>query len=140
MRKLFLFLTCAMLALAAENRPADEKAVRAAVDQFNEAARKGDEAALEKLLDEDLIYGHSSAKIENKAECIGALVKGKPNFVPDPGSTVQLYGGTAVVHGRMTAHNMQGGKATQIPLDFIQVWVKRGKDWRMVTRHTARVQ
>ena len=125
--------------LVAGSAPASEKAVRAAIDQFNEAARTGNEATLNKLLSSDLIYGHSNAKIETKAEAVGALVKSKPNFVLEPGSTVQVYGNTAVVHGKMTAHNVTNGQPTKTPLDFIMVWVKDGSGWHMVTRHTTRL-
>jgi len=131
-----LFLLSAATLLAAS---ADEQAVRAALAQFNEAARKGDSATLEKLLGADLIYGHSSALIENKAECIAALVKGKPDFQMAPEVHVNLYGNTAVVHGRMTAHVVQNGTPNKIPLDLLQVWVKSGNTWRMVARHTTRL-
>ena len=139
MKALVTLCVAALMLCAAENRPADEKAVRAALDRFNEAAKQGNEATLNKLLSNDLIYGHSNAKIENKSECVGALVKSKPNFVLEPGSTVQVYGKTAVVHGKMVAHNVANGQPTRTPLDFIMVWVKDGSDWQMVTRHTTRL-
>jgi ketosteroid isomerase-like protein len=123
----------------AESHPAEEKAVREALRQFNEAAKAGDGAALDRLLDAELIYGHSNALVEDKAACIAALVASKPEFVVADGATVRIYGKTAVVHGRMVARVVEQGKANQIPLDFVQVWVKRGNNWRMVTRHTVRV-
>ena len=138
MKHLLLVLALSLTALAAGN-PADQKAVLSAVDQFNQAAKAGDTAALEKLLSPDLIYGHSNAKIENKAECIAALGQSKPDFRVSPGATVNIYGNTAVVHGKMTAHLVQNGTPNQIPLDFIQVWVKQGNRWVMVARHTTRL-
>ena len=128
-----------LLSAGAVSAADDEKAVRAAVDQFNDAARKGDETTLNRLLADGLVYGHSSAKIENKGECVKALVKGKPNFTLNPGWTVQLYGKTAVVHGLMNAVNMQDGKPVTIKLDLLQVWVKDGNQWRLAARHTTRV-
>lgn len=139
MRAVLLVAVAACLCFAAENRPADEKAVREALDQFNAAARTGDAATLDRLLHPDLIYGHSSAMIENKATCIKALLAGKPDFVLQPGATVQVYGKTAVVHGQMVANVVQNGKPVRIPLDYVQVWVKEGKFWRMTTRHTTRL-
>jgi hypothetical protein len=126
-RSLFLLGSAVLLTAAS----ADESAVRAAVNQFNDAAHKGDQATLEKLLGNGLIYAHSSAKIETKAECVGALVKSKPNFVLDPGWTVQVYGKSAIVHGKMTAGANR--------LDLLQVWVKEGAGWQMVARHTAKL-
>lgn len=131
-----LFLALSGLLLAADKAPADDQAVRAAVEQFNDAARKGDEATLNKLLSADLIYGHSNAKIENKAECVAALVKSKPDFRMAPGMHVNIYGNTAVVHGKMG--NLTGNPPT-MQLDVLQVWVKSGAGWHMVARHTARI-
>jgi len=135
----FLLLAVAACLCLAENGSADEKAVRESLDQFNAAAKAGNAAKLDKLLHPELIYGHSSAMIEDKAACVKALLAGKPNFVMQPGSTVQVYGKTAVVHGKMIAHVVQQGKPVRIPLDIVQVWVKEGKAWRMVTRHTTRL-
>ena len=128
MKRCLLPLIAAVLLSTA---PAGETAVRAAVNQFNEAAHQGNQATLEKLLASGLVYGHSSAKIENKAECVAALVKSKPNFVLDPGWTVQVYGKSAVVHGKMTAG--------QNRLDLLQVWVQEGGGWQMVARHTTKL-
>jgi ketosteroid isomerase-like protein len=135
-----LFLALSTFVFAADKSASEEQAVRATVQQFNDAARSGDEATLNKLLSPDLIYVHSSAKMENKAECIAALVKGKPDFQLAPGAHVNLYGNTAVVHGRMVANVTQNGSPAKLELDHLQVWVKSGKNWQMVARHTSRVQ
>ncbi|MEZ5356475.1 MAG: nuclear transport factor 2 family protein [Bryobacteraceae bacterium] len=137
MRTVLSLLTCSFLVAAASN-PAAEKAVMAAHDAFNAAAKAGDAASLEKILGDDLVYGHSSAKIENKRQCIDALVKGHPDFRLEPGATVSVYGNTAVLHGLMKAHVNQNGKANVVPLDLLQVWVKTGSRWIMVARHTTR--
>ncbi|MBM3725931.1 MAG: nuclear transport factor 2 family protein [Acidobacteria bacterium] len=129
MKTLLTLLVSACFVLADES--GDQKAVRSAVDSFNAAAKAGDEAGLNKLLGDGLIYAHSNAKIENKAECVAALVKSKPNFALDSGATVQVYGKSAVFHSKMTAG--------QNRLDMIQVWVKNGSAWQMVARHTARL-
>jgi len=122
------------MALAAAS--SDEQAVRAALDKFNEAARNGDAASLDKLLSADLMYAHSNALVEDKAQCIAALVKGRNNFVIEPGLTVKVYGKTGVVHGKMTANP---GKPNAVPLHFLQVWVKDGGGWKMAARHTTRL-
>ena len=139
MKSTLLFLAISGLVWAADKSSSDEQAVRAAVQQFNDAARKGDEATLNKMLSPDLIYTHSNAKLENKAECVAALVKSKPTFQMAPDLHVNLYGNTAVVHGKMTALGMQNGAPTRTELDLLQVWVKSGKSWQMVARHTTRL-
>ncbi|MCC6539338.1 MAG: nuclear transport factor 2 family protein [Bryobacterales bacterium] len=132
-RALFVSLIC--LAMSAFAAPGDEAAVRAAVANLNKAALAGDAATLGKLISEDLMYAHSNAKVENKAECIAALVKAKINFVVEDGLTVKVYGNSAMVHGKMTAHN----GPTKTPLHFMMMWVKDGGAWKLVGRHTAKL-
>ncbi len=135
-RTIFLSLIAAgALTLAADKNSGDEAAVRAAVNQFNAAAHSGDEATLKKLIGDDLMYSHSSAKVENKAECIAALVKSKPNFVLTEGWNVHVYGKSAMVDGKMTAHT----GAAPIPLHFMMMWVKDGNAWKLVGRHTTKL-
>ena len=107
--------------------------------KFNAAALKGDEATLKAIVGDGLIYTHSSGKLENKAECIAALVKSKSNFVMQPHWTVQVYGDSAIVHGHMTAHGMADGKPTETKLDLLMVWVKTPNGWSLVARHTAKL-
>jgi len=133
-----LCLALAATAFAADPK-ADEQAVRAAVARFDDAARKQDRAALDKLLSPDLIYVHSLGKVESKPECIDALLKTKSDFKMAPHATVKLHGNTAVVHARTTSHMMQEGKPAEVPLDMMQVWVKKGNAWQMIARHTLRL-
>ncbi len=117
---------------------AAEEAVRAALARFNAAAKVGDGAALEALLAVDLMYSHSNAKVENKAECIAGLVRSNIDFQQRDGWTVVVYnGGTcAMAHGKMDAHNPGG---VIVPLHFMMMWVKSGENWLLAGRHTAKL-
>jgi ketosteroid isomerase-like protein len=130
-------LAVASLGFAADPK-ADEQAVRTAVKAFDDAARKLDRATLDKLLSPDLIYVHSLGQLENKQQCIEALLKAKIDFQMQPNPTVKLHGDTAVVHARTTSNLMQEGKPAKVPLDMMQVWVRKGSAWQMVARHTNR--
>jgi len=123
-----LFLTAA-LALAD-----DAATVRGMVEKFNSAAKAGDEATLKSLLHDGLLYVHSNGKPENKAECIAAIVKTKPNFVFNPGWTVSVHGRTAIVSAMATNNP---GSPNAIHLHMMQTWVNEG-GWKMVGRHTGR--
>jgi ketosteroid isomerase-like protein len=115
-----------------------EQAVRAALARFNAAAKVGDAAALAALLTEDLMYSHSNAKVENKAECIAALVRSNIDFRERESWTVQVYnGGTcALVHGKMDAYNPGD---IIVPLHFLMTWVKVGEEWLLAGRHTTKL-
>lgn len=124
----------------ADHNPTAEQEVRSAVAAFNHAARSGDAATLDRLLSEDLFYGHSNALMENKAVCIEHLLRGRIDFQDEPGSTVQIYGGTGIFHTKAKAHNPKpDGSVVIVPLDIVQVWVNGSTGWQMVARHTTRL-
>jgi len=131
-----LLLTTLVLALSAAGfaESADEGAVRAAHASFVAAAKAGDAVALGKIFADGLQYSHSNANLETKAQAIAALAKSKGNFeVHD--QTIHVYGKAATIRAKVTAHGANG----PIPLAMLQVWVKNGKDWQMVERHTTRL-
>ena len=113
---------------------ADEAAVRAAHESFVKAAKAGDGAALGKIFADGLQYSHSSAKLETTQEAIAALVKSKGNFEVHS-QTIHVYGKAATIRAKVTAHGANG----DIPLMVLLVWVKNGKNWQMMERHTTRI-
>ena len=115
-----------------------EEAVRSAFASFNAAAKVGDGAALDTLLASDLMYSHSNAKIENKAECIAALVNKNIDFQEREPVTIVVSpdGSSAMLHGKMDAHNVGG---VIVPLHFMMMWVKSGEGWLLLGRHTVKL-
>lgn len=122
------------LGLSAFAESADEAAVRAAHEAYVKAAKAGDASALSKLFAEGLQYSHSGAKLENKAEAVAALVKGKSNFEVH-NQQIKVFGNTATIRAKVTAHNATG----DIPLTILMVWVKNGGAWQLTERQTTRI-
>jgi len=129
---LLILLLTAMPTLA---QSAAEKEVLAAHEAYMVAARAGDTAPLEKLFADELLYSHSNAKLETKAEAIAAIKTGKPNFKLHE-QKVTIYGNTAALRAKATSINPKTG---DIPLSILQLWVKKGKQWQMVQRQTTRL-
>ena len=69
----FMFIAMVQPAFAANS---GDKEVLAAMEGLKAAMLKKDRAALDKIFHPELTYGHSSAKIENKAEAIAHMVDG----------------------------------------------------------------
>jgi len=128
------FLLVLTLGLAAFSQSADEAAVRAAHQAYINAAKAGDAAGLSKLFAENLQYSHSNTNLENKAEAIAALVKGKSNFEVHE-QKVKVFGSAATIRAKVTAHNATG----DIPLTILLVWVKNGGAWQLTERQTTRI-
>jgi ketosteroid isomerase-like protein len=134
MKIAYLFLLTVSLAWTAD-MSGPENAVRAAVASFLQAAQAGDEAALNRMLGTGLIYAHSSGNVQNKTQCMAAIVKTKPRFTFNDGWTVQVYGNSAIVHGKMVSHHTRPEPDSHIGV--LMVWIKEGgNDWQLAARHT----
>jgi hypothetical protein len=116
-----------------------EGAIAAAVEALRKAMVAGDRAALQQLAAEELTYGHSSNRLENKAEFIEALASGKGGFsaIELSDQTVRVIDNLALVrHGFVGTRK---GDGNQLKLMVLQVWLERGEQWKLVARQAARL-
>lgn len=125
----FALLLIAALALSAAS---PEETIKSNLDKFDAAAKAGDAATLESLFADDLIFGHSSAVFENKKEAIAALVQKKPTYTHRD-VKIRTYGNTVLVNMKM--HIEPNG----FDIDVLQVWIKMGKDYKLVSRQSTRL-
>jgi ketosteroid isomerase-like protein len=134
----FLF---SVAVVSAATGSSDEKDVLAALDAWKHATMKKDKAALEKLLHADLSYTHSSGKNETKADVLQAVINGKSSVeaVEFSGTTVRVYGKTALVKGKVDITNKTDGKSTTAHLDILHVLVKGSQGWQLVARQAVRL-
>lgn len=128
-----------LAATLAADVASDQKDVLANVDSLAAAIQKGDGATIGRLMAEDIMYSHSNAKLENKAEAIAAMVKAKNKLVFSPAPTVTIHGNTATVRGFVTTTTMQDGKPVTLKLNILQVWSKVGPKWLLVARQATRL-
>jgi ketosteroid isomerase-like protein len=117
-----------------------EKDVLAAMDAWKAAMMKKDRAALDKVFHPDLTYGHSSGKIETKAEAIQHVVGATGTYVAITfaDTKVHLLGKTAVVSGKVDYQERNGGKDTTINLVVLTVWANGPQGWQMIARQATK--
>jgi hypothetical protein len=117
------------------------KQVETAVEQLRLAMIDPNEAVLNKLADDQLTYGHSSGKVEDKTAFVQTLVTGKSDFVTVSftNQTIQVVGKTAVVRHRLDASTNDGGKPGTVKLDIVLVWVKVKTNWQLLARQAVKV-
>lgn len=136
-------LVCAMaLAQGAAAAPMDdEQAVANAVEALRTAMNHpGDGAALKPLVMDELSYGHSNGKVQDKAEFIAALVSGESDFVSIALSdqSIKIVQDTAVVRHVFTAVTNDSGKPGNVSLKILMVWKKHEGHWRLLARQAVR--
>ena len=88
-----------------------EADVLRADDRRFEAMKKGDWAALDAALADDLIYVHSTARQESKAEHIANLRGGKPHYrgIAPRDRRVRVVGNVGIVNGVSDMHVERDG-------------------------------
>ena len=107
--------------------------VLAAEDARYAAMIAQDFGALDRLLADDLLYTHSTAGTDSKADYIAALRSGKYRYkaARREGVTVRIHGTTAIVNGRATIDVDVEGAPRTLSNVFINVWVRTSAGWRM---------
>ena len=117
-----------------------ETAVAKAVEDLKNAMISADSAKLVSLVADDLSYGHSGGKIEDKATFIQTLVSGHSDFVTIEltEQKIKLYGNTAVVRHILNAVTNDNGKPGSVKLSILTVWNTQKGKWKMVARQAVR--
>jgi ketosteroid isomerase-like protein len=120
----------------------DEAAVTQAVEAFRNAMLKADRAQFEALAAEQLTYGHSAGRIENKAQFIDAATSGRSRwkFITLTDQTTQVVGNTAIVRHTLTGETERDGKANPVKIGVLMVWHKHGGDWKLLARQAVRLE
>jgi len=120
--------------------PKAEKEVMAAMEAWRTAMMKKDGAGLAKLYHEDLSYGHSSGIVETKAQAVNHMVTTKVDYaaVDLIDTKIKTLGDIAIVNGRVTYKQVNAGKASDINLHVLHVWLKTPQGWQMIGRQATR--
>ncbi|MBV8666972.1 MAG: nuclear transport factor 2 family protein [Burkholderiaceae bacterium] len=142
---LCLALLCALAtvhASAAQDAAAasDEKAVAAAVEELRVAMTAPiNRAALEKLVDDKLSYGHSGGHVQDKQEFIEQLASGKSTFVNIAltEQSITVEDDVAIVRHILTAATNDSGKPGNVALKILLVWKKHDGHWRLLARQAV---
>lgn len=105
-----------------------------AADDARYAAMIGqDYEALGRLLADDLLYTHSTAVTDTKAEYLAALRSGKYRYkaVRREGASVRIHGAIAIVNGRSFLEVDVEGVPKSLANVFVNVWVRTPGGWQM---------
>lgn len=105
------------------------------------AMAKKDVATLTKILSDDLIYTHSSARMDTKKSLIGAMESGATVYTSvEPSDVVAQDLGDAVVLTGVAAISVNsGGNPNSFRVRFTDVYANKGGQWQMVTWQSTRL-
>ena len=89
---------------------------------------------LDKLLGDELIYTHSTAQSDTRAEYIALCKKGVFKYlkIERPIENIQVYGDTVVVPATRRWTRSSRASPKLINSRYTNVWIKGAKGWQMV--------
>ena len=104
------------------------------------AMAQKDIATLNELIADDLIYTHSSARLDTKQSLIGNMESGSTVYTSVVPSDVkaQDLGDSVVLTGSCRISVNSGGNAMSFGVRFTDVYAKRNGKWQMVTWQSTR--
>ena len=106
-----------------------------------QAMAQQDVATLKELLADDLIYTHSSARLDTKQSLIGNMESGATvyNAVEPSDVKAQDVGSAVVLTGVARIRVTSGGNPNAFAVRFTDVYANRGGKWQMVTWQSTRL-
>ena len=115
---------------------ADEAAVDKAIEALRKALLEKDKARLELLSADQLSYGHSSGKVQTKAEFVDGVMTSKAltKSIAFPELSITVVGDAAIARHLFEAEMETDGKPTSVKIGALQVWQKQTGNWKLLAR------
>ena len=131
-----LTLLAATPALA---QSSDQAGVAQAVEALREAMLSADRAKLEAIAADQLSYGHSSGRVEDKAQFVAAIVEGRSVFrsITLSEQSIAFSGDVALVRHILSAETSDGGRPGNVRIGVLLVWQRQGGAWKLLARQAV---
>jgi len=119
----------------------DEAAVRQNVEALREALLKADKAQLARLTADQLSYGHSDGRVQNKPEFIDGVMTRKATVksLTFPDLKIEVAGDAAIARHLYESESEMDGKTTNIKIGTLEVWQKQGGNWKLLARQAYKL-
>ena len=119
----------------------DEAAVNAAVEALARAMLQADGPALERLVSDQLSYGHSSGLVETKAQFVDVVANRKTVYkaITLSAPSTVMVGDNAIVRHVFSNTTETGGKTASISVGIMQVWQTQAGNWKLLARQAFRL-
>ncbi|MDQ3292135.1 MAG: nuclear transport factor 2 family protein [Bacteroidota bacterium] len=140
-KTLFLLTLLIHFVLVSYAQSGDEKQVAAAVETFKKAMISRDKNLLESITAEELSYGHSSGKVEDKAAFVNGVLNDPIHFneIDLQDQTIRLAGNTAIVRHAFNAKTTNNGTPGEVKIRNLLIWQKQKGQWKLLARQAFRL-
>jgi len=102
---------------------------------------KQDLDALSDILADDLVYTHTSARVDTKESLIGNIKSGAAVYTALEASEVDAkdLGSAVVLTGVARVSVTSNGRPNSFGMRFVNVYANRGGEWKMVVWQSTRL-
>jgi ketosteroid isomerase-like protein len=141
MKKPINLIILMFMTLFAAAQSKEETKVAEAVEKMRLAMISGNKADLESIAANNLTYGHSNGKVQDKAEFVDALATKKSDFLKIDllDQSITVAGHTAIVRHQLKADSNDGGIPGKVNLGIVLVWEKQGDAWKLLARRAFKL-
>lgn len=140
MKPAFLFALL-FWATAVSAQSGTSKKIAEAVDALHTALVNLDSNTLDALTADDVSFGHSSGKVEDKQTFIRNAVRGsyKFNSIAATDEKITVSKRMAVVRYVLDAKATNNGAPADVKLGVLQVWQKQKGTWKLLARQAVKL-
>ena len=126
----------------AQAEAADDAALNQAVEALRKATLAQDKAKLEQLLADQVSYGHSGGRVENKTEVINGVMNRKSvvKSIDFPELKIAVVGNSAVARHLYVSESETDGKPNSTKIGALQVWQKQDGNWKLLARQGYKLE
>jgi ketosteroid isomerase-like protein len=120
---------------------ADDAEVGAAVEELRKASLAADKAKLTALASDQISYGHSDGRVQNKAEMLEGFATRKATVksIDFPELKIAVTGNTAVSRHLYVSESELDGKTTNTKIGVIECWNKQDGGWKLLGRQGFKI-
>ncbi len=107
--------------------------------EWNVAHVRGDAAAIDRILSDDVVIIGPAMRVMTKADAVGMFTSGRMKFdkYDTSETTFRILGETAIVTGRLKRTRVVNGPATDDDWRFTKVYVRRADRWQVISFHAS---
>jgi ketosteroid isomerase-like protein len=143
MKKSFiLILLLLAVSISSNCQSGQDKEVSAAVEKLMKGIVDADKGILQDITAEELVYGHSSGKVQNRTEFIDEVIASKPiDFIKIDlaEQTIKVIGDAAVVRHILSAEITNNGTPGNLRIGNMLVWQKQKGKWKLIARQAYKL-
>ncbi len=150
MKRRLMFAVVLLIALSAraqktpavkEKDRSNDPALFSAIESLRTAMISGNRDSLAAIVSDQLSYGHSGGKVEDKAAFVESIASGHSDFVTIDlaDQTIVTSGKVAIVRHTFVAGTNDNNKPGNVRLKVMLVWQKEHGSWILLARQAVHV-